>query len=195
MAAFGVYLMGCALLVVAGIAKAARPGDTARALAGAFGGPPHRLWSHGVRGFAAAEAVVGIVAIVAPGLVVAVVVGASFAAFTAFVLYARGTGGVLSTCGCFGSPDTPPTVLHAVLDAGLSVAALLVAIQWPGGSVVHVLGRQYLDGVPLVVASALGAWLAFLVMSPLARLQALRRMQPYIPGRPAPDGQSLGVTP
>jgi hypothetical protein len=195
MAAFGVYLVGCALLVVAGAGKAARPGDTARAIAGAFGGPPARLWISAVRGLAAAEAVVGILGIVAPGPVIGLVVGVSFAAFTAFVLYARATGGALSTCGCFGSPDTPPTVLHAVLDAGVSVAALLVAAEWPGGSVGHFLGHQYGHGIPLVVASAIAAWLAFLVMAPLARLGALRYMQPYIPSRPAPATSSPGVSP
>jgi hypothetical protein len=193
MAVFGIYLMGCALLVAAGAIKAARPADTARAVAAALGHPSTRPWVYAVRMVAAGEAVVGIVGLVAPGVIVAIIVSASFVAFTVFVLYARSTGGVLSTCGCFGSPDTPPTVLHAALDALVGVAALLVAIDWPGGGVTSVLGHQYHDGIPLLAASATAAWLAFLVMSPLARLQALRRTQPYLPN-PPDRGRPSGVT-
>jgi hypothetical protein len=194
MAAFGIYLMGCALLVAAGAVKAIRPADTARAIAGALGRPGTRRWVYAVRSVAAGEAVVGIVGIVSPDVPVAVIVSVSYAAFTVFVLYARASGGVLSTCGCFGSPDTPPTVLHGALDALVSAGALLVAVDWSGGGVTSVLGHQYLDGVPLVVASAIAAWLAFLVMSPLARLQALRQTQPYLPSHRDP-GRPSGVNP
>ena len=193
MAALGVSLMGCVLLVAAGAIKAVRPSDTARAVAGALGRPVARRWVYAVRIVAAGEAVIGIVGLVLPSAAVAIVVGVSYAAFTAFVLYARSTGGVLSTCGCFGSPDTPPTVLHGALDAVVGVSALLVALDWPGGGMVSFLGHQYFDGVPLLVASAVGAWLAFLVMSPLARLQALRRTQPYLPSHGDP-GRPSGVT-
>ena len=182
MAGLGIYLMGCALLVAAGVLKALRPADTARAVAGALHRPPSRAWVHTVRALAAGEAALGVAGIVVPSVPVAVAVAVSFAAFAGFVVYARATGGALSTCGCFGSPDTPPTALHAALNALVAAGAVAVATAGPDGSLAGVLGRQYLDGVPLVAASAVAAWLAFLVMAPLARLHALRQMRPYVPG-------------
>ena len=47
----------------------------------------------------------------------ALLVAASYAAFTAFVLLARSRGGVLASCGCFGRADTPPTTTHVVVTA------------------------------------------------------------------------------
>jgi hypothetical protein len=181
MAMLGVYLMGCVLLAVAGAAKAVRPADTARALAMSVSRPPTRRWVHAVRALAAAEAVVGVVGVVRPGPAVAAVVAASYLAFTAFVLIAMAKGGALSTCGCFGSPDTPPTGLHAALDLLVAVASAVVAGRVSGGWLGTVVRHQYLRGVPLLAAVLVAAWLAFLVMSPLARLQALRRMEPYLP--------------
>jgi hypothetical protein len=182
MAALGVYLMAAGLLVVAGAAKAARPADTARALSSLFPRVPVRRWRPLVRALAAAEAAVGVVAVAFPGRVPATVVAASYAAFTAFVLVARSRGGSLASCGCFGTPDTPPTVGHAVVTAILAAGAVVVAWAAPGGGVAGVLGHQYGHGVPLVAASVVGGWFAFLVMAPLARLAALRAAAPYVPG-------------
>jgi hypothetical protein len=181
MALLGIYLMGCVLLAAAGAAKAARPADTARALAMSVSRPPTRRWVHAVRILAGAEAVIGVVGIVRPDPVVAGVVAASYLAFTAFVLFAMAKGGALSTCGCFGSPDTPPTISHAAINFLVAVASVVVAATVADGWLGTVARHQYLRGVPLFVAVLVAAWLAFLVMSPLARLQALRRMEPYLP--------------
>jgi hypothetical protein len=112
-----------------------------------------------------------VTAVVLPARPVAVAVAASFLGFGIFVAAARLGGGALATCGCFGKPDTPPTFLHAALDAVLAAAAAAVAAAGPSGLTPHVLSHQYLHGVPLAVVSALCAWLAFLVMSTLARVQ------------------------
>jgi hypothetical protein len=139
MALLGIYLVAAGLLALAGVAKALRPADTARALVIlAAGGRaaravtlPRLVWV--VRVAAAAEGALGIVGLAYPHAVVAALVAASYVAFAAFVLYARAQGGALATCGCFGSPDTPPTVLHAVIDACLAAGAIGLCVAAPAG--------------------------------------------------------------
>src|SRR6185437_10430271 len=82
MTLFGPYLAACALLVVAGAAKAARPDDTARAAAHVLGLTLTR-WRWVVRLGAGAEAVLGLAGLLVVGLAVAatwVAVAASTAA-------------------------------------------------------------------------------------------------------------------
>jgi hypothetical protein len=186
MAMLGIYLVACGLLTLAGVAKAVRPADTARALVELAGGTsatplvtlPRLVWV--VRVAAASEAGLGLAGLIYPHRGLAVPVAGSYAAFALFVLYARAKGGALATCGCFGSPDTPPTVVHAVIDAVLAAGAVGVCLAAPAGTVAGLLRTQSYDGVPLVVASGLTGVLAFAVMSPLARLVALRHLDPAV---------------
>jgi hypothetical protein len=171
----GLYLIACALLVVAGVAKLVRPDDTARALAGFVPVPLARVRGL-VRVGATAEAGLGLVALAVPRTVSATLVAASYGAFALFIAYARAKGGAIASCGCFGTPDTPATVLHAVVNLGLAGAAVAVAVAAPTGSVLSILAAQPLHGVPLALVSAIGAWLASLVLSVLARLQAARQL-------------------
>lgn len=175
-AALGPYLAACALLVGGGVAKAARPGDTARAVAGMAGIPVAAMRAV-VRVGAGAEAVLGMIGLLAPTAPVAACVAASYAGFAAFVAVARRRGGVLATCGCFGNPDTPPTRLHVVLDVALAVAGALVAAgstHHGAAATWHVLAPQPLAGVPLAAGALLAGGLAYLVMVGLARLTSLR---------------------
>lgn len=181
MAGLGIYLVGAGLLVVAGALKLVRPADTARALAASLPAIPPGVWRPLVRGLAFTEAAVGAVALAAPGRVVAAAMAASYLGFAVWVLWARARGGSLSTCGCFGTPDTPPTITHAAVNIVVAAGAVAVAVASPTGSITDLLGGQYLDGVPLAAASILAAWSAYLVMGPLARLGAQRAMQPWVP--------------
>jgi hypothetical protein len=181
----GVYLAACLLLAAAGAAKALHPDDTARALAtmmaGAGGAPPplglagsRRL----VRAGALAEGLLGLAGLMVASRAVAVAVAASYAAFGAYVAVVRHRGGPLATCGCFGTPDTPATRLHVVVDLGLALAALAVAtgstaIGTPR-MVAPMLGHQPWHGVPLVFGAIVCAWICFHVLSTLPRLQAAR---------------------
>jgi Methylamine utilisation protein MauE len=171
----GPYLAAASLLVVAGLAKAVRPRDTARALADLV--PlPVGLLVPAVRIGAGAEVVIGAAALVRPGGAPAWLVAVSYAVFTVVVAVARSRGSALATCGCFGTPDTPATLVHVAVDAGCSVAAVVVGLSGTQGSILHVLADQPAHGVPLVVASAVAAWLAYLALSALAALQAARRL-------------------
>ncbi len=176
----GLYLIAAALLVIAGIAKALRPDDTARALPRLLPGgraPTPRLLRRAVRIGALAEPVLGLVALVAPRPLTAALVALSYTSFAVVVAYARTRGGALATCGCFGRPDTPATRLHVAVDIALAGAAAAVAAGAPsGGSIASLLAHQPWAGLPLLFVSAVGLWLTFLALSALAALEGARRL-------------------
>jgi hypothetical protein len=178
----GPYLVACALLMIAGMMKFFRPDDTARALASVI---PDRLrrplqfryFRVLIRVGALAEGIIGGVAMVLPRSVPAALVATSYAFFVGVVVYVRSRGGALASCGCFGSLDTPATRLHVVVNLGLAISAVAVAVAAPvGGSTVSILAGQPLYGLPFVAAGLLGVWLTFLVLSSLSQLQAARRL-------------------
>jgi hypothetical protein len=181
----GLYLIAAGLLLVAGVAKAARPDDTARAMAAlAPGSPSLRVLRSAVRTGALAEAALGALALVLPRPATALLVALSYVCFFGVVGYARWRGGPLATCGCFGRADTPPTVLHMVLDVALAAAATAVALGAPGdGTLVAELAHQPWDGFPLVFVSAVGLWLTALALSALAALTGARRSARPLPVR------------
>jgi hypothetical protein len=168
----GLYLVGCGLLAVAGVLKVARPGDNALALTGLWPSVSLARARATVRILAGAEAVLGGVGLAFPNAGAAAAVALSYAAFVGVVSYARRRGGPLATCGCFGTPDTPPTKTHAAIDAVLAAGAGVYAGAGSGAWLPSVLRHQYGRGIPLLVASALCGWLAFLAMVRLPRLQA-----------------------
>jgi hypothetical protein len=176
----GLYLIAAGLLVVAGLAKAARPDDTARALAVLLpGSPPLRLLWWAVRLGALAEAVLGGLALVFPRPVTAALVALSYTCFAGVVFGARRRGGPLATCGCFGRADTPPTAVHLVADLALAGAAVVVAVAAPGdGTLAAQLAHQPWAGLPLLFVSAVGLWLTLLALTALASLAAARRPAP-----------------
>ena len=114
------YLAAITLLGAAGVAKAIRPAETANALAGAglSVGPG---W---VRAGAVGEASLAVAAFVLPGPVTGGLVALAYALFAAFIVVALQRGWALTSCGCFGRPDSPPTVAHAVLNAGAAACAV-----------------------------------------------------------------------
>lgn len=174
----GPYLAGCILLVVAGAAKALRPGDTALALARLSGdsrGGALRWAEPLVRGGAVLEAVVGLGGLVFPGRVACLCVAVSYGAFTGYVGYARARGGPLSTCGCFGRPDTPPTVTHMVVTGGIAASAAWSAFTADSlaSGLWSSIGPQPWHGLPLLAAAAAIAFVSYLLMTTLATLGVL----------------------
>lgn len=179
MALFGLYLVGSALLVVAGTAKAARPDDTARALAGLLSGRRAVALSRFrrlVHAGALAEAALGLFALVLPRTVTAAMVSASYLGFAGVVALAQRRGGALASCGCFGRPDTPPTTVHLLMNLVLAGAAASVAAGDPGGTLFSELAGQPWAGIPLLFVSAVGAWLTVLALSALGALEGARRL-------------------
>ena len=184
----GLFLIASGLLVLAGIAKAFRPEDTARALVELVPSFTSRHVSLGsvrvvVRLGAVTEAALGVCALVLPRPLTAALVASSYALFAVVVLDARVEGGALSTCGCFGRPDTPATWLHFVLNLVLACAATIVALRTSGsGTTVNLLSHQPWAGLPLLFGSGVGLYLTHLALSTLATLEGARRLvQPTAP--------------
>ena len=157
------YLAAVALLGAAGVAKAMRPGETANALSAA-GHPVGRAW---VRVGAGAEVALAVAALLVPGALTGGLVAATYALFAAFIVVALRRGWALTSCGCFGRPDSPPTIAHAVLDAGAAASAVWWAAAWPTGYGFDQLARLFFHqpwhGGPLVLVGAVVAGLAYLV--------------------------------
>jgi hypothetical protein len=170
-------LVGSVLLLVAGVGKVRRPAGTVRALR-----------TQGLAVPAAAVRVLGVVEVAVAVLGLAgsrpalAVTAACFAGFTGFVLLALVRGRPLSSCGCFGEPDLPPTPAHAVLTGALALAAALAAAGpaglpavWAGGPAV---------ALTTVLLTALLVALCLLLLTGLPRLVAARTLV-----RPVPDAR------
>jgi len=167
----GPFLAAAALLVAGGAGKARHPAPLQRALR-ALHLPAS---AHLVRAVALAELLVGLSALLLGGVVPALLVALSYAAFAGFVGLALVRGGVLASCGCFGRSDTPPTVPHLILTASFALvgAASLVS---PPPSVGEVLGTvSLLYGVALLLLTAAITVLAYLVLAELPQLSARAR--------------------
>lgn len=178
----GVFFVACGLLVAAGAAKALRPDDTARAIVLLLPdwiplSRSLRLTRHAVRVGALAEGALGAVAFFLPRPLAAALVAASYALFVCVVAYARSHGGALATCGCFGRPDTPATLLHVAINVVLFATAGLVALHPPDATSLFVLlDHQPWLGLPLLVVSGVGVWVTYLALSPMAALEAALRL-------------------
>src|SRR5207248_2724658 len=92
---YAAFATAAAVLTVAGLAKGARPADTARALRA--GGFPAREWM--VRTGSGLEAAIGLAALIAGGGLTAAVVAISYSALAAFVAVALLRDTPLSSCG------------------------------------------------------------------------------------------------
>src|SRR3712207_4217000 len=126
----GPLLAAAVLLILAAVPKVGYPDDTARALR-TTGLPGTNAL---VRGLAAAELGIAAYALLVGDRVSAVLVAASYVGFSAFVLLAPSRKGVVSSCGCFGKSDTPPTIAHVVVTTLLAGGAAAAAVA-PVGSV------------------------------------------------------------
>jgi hypothetical protein len=161
----GSYAAFALLLGVAGVMKAFRPLPTVRALRSA-GLPATQLL---VRAFGAGEAVVAVAAWVVAGPVPPVLVALSYAGFAGFVLLARRRGASVSSCGCFGKADTPPTLSHVVVNAVATALAVMAAVR-PARSPIGELAHSPGAGVPLALLMAVVAALGYLALAEWPRL-------------------------
>ena len=167
----GPYAAAAVLLAVGGALKLRRPGPTANAL-GAVRLPASVTF---VRLFGATEVVVAVGALTRGHPVFALLVGLSYLAFAGFVLLALTRGGAVSSCGCFGEPDTPATPVHVVLDVAAAAVALAVAAG--GGSDWRAfLGDQPLGGAPFIALTATCTYLGYVALTVLPR--TARRAHP-----------------
>src|SRR5204863_7145174 len=110
------------VLAVGGALKMVEPADTANALR-TLHLPSGRAF---VRVGGAFELGIGVAALVTGATALAGVVGVSYIVFAIVVLMALGSDRPISTCGCLGKVDTPPSWIHVAIDvaaAGVAIAA------------------------------------------------------------------------
>ena len=171
----GPFAIAAVLLAVGGALKAVRPHDTAEALV-AVGIRFSRVMPArvAVRVGGAIEALVGAAALLVGGPVLCLLVALSYLAFAGFVLVALRGGAPISSCGCFGKVDTPPSVVHVVLD--LAFAGVATAAAFTGGvALPDVLADQPLVGIPFVLLLGIGCSLVFLAFTALPKTMAAVR--------------------
>jgi hypothetical protein len=163
------FLISSVLLVVSGIAKLVDPAPTVGALRAAR--LPHRSWQ--ARGIGLTEIVVAVTAIVFGGIAVAGV-ALMYLAFTVFVVVALHLDLPLSSCGCFGKSDTPPTWLHAGYNASAALAAAVVAAGGFSG-LDTVAGFGWFESAAYAGMVGLGVFASYLLLSELPQLRAAWR--------------------
>jgi hypothetical protein len=160
----GPLLAAAVLLILAAGAKLRHPDDATRALK-STGLPGSDLL---VRMLSVAEIVIGAYALLVGDRLSAALVALSYVGFTGFVLLARSRDGVVSSCGCFGTPDTPPTRSHVVVTALLAGGALGAALSPVGPTLA--LFDDPAKGVALILLSAVCVGLAYLALAVLPTL-------------------------
>lgn len=156
----GPYLIAVALVVAAGVGKAIDPTMTV----GALRGIGLRVPAVVVGAFGAAEAVLGVAAVVTGNRWLALAIAVSYVGFTAFVLVALARRLPIGSCGCFGRVDTPPSWLHVAVNLGAVVTALAVA-RADGSAVFHGFADQPVAGAPFVLLCLAGAYAAFTLLT------------------------------
>jgi hypothetical protein len=168
----GPFTIAAVVLALGGALKALEPADTAHALR-ALGIPGGRL---AVRFGGAAETVLATAALVTAAPVLLGLVAASYVAFAVVVVIALRSGRPISSCGCFGRVDTPPSWVHVGVDAaaaGVTAAAAFAsstAIALP-----DVLGEQPMLGIPFLLLVAIGVAFVFLALTALPKTLAAMR--------------------
>jgi hypothetical protein len=152
------------LLGAAGAAKVVDPTMTVGALRamGLPSGPGL------VRVGAAAEVVIACAALVSASPVPFVLISISFLGFAAFVLAAMRRGTMIGSCGCFGRDETPPHVIHVVLD--LCLAGVAAAAATFGAAPAELVTTDVVDGMLVVALAGLLAFLLYAAFVELPRV-------------------------
>jgi hypothetical protein len=167
----GSYALAALLLLTAGAAKAVRPDPVVRALRGL--GFPIGGWT--VRLGAVAESLLGAAALISSSWPITVLVAISFLAFAAFIVAALRRPNLVSSCGCFGGEESPPMLIHLVVDlvlVGFTVAASAHGVVALRAFVAH----HPMLSVPFLVLISVTTWFVYLSMTALPQLASeLRR--------------------
>lgn len=158
------------LLAIGGTSKLLRPANTSHALRGL------RLPAapSGVRLLAAAEIGVAVGALAGGGRYAWLLVAAAYLGFAGFVVFAMRRGGAVSSCGCFGAPDTPPTLVHVLVTTAASAVALATAGE-PPGPLLDALVDMPLLGLPFLLVTGCCVWFAHAAVTVLPRTVALAK--------------------
>jgi hypothetical protein len=161
----GPWTIVTGLLLLGGVLKAAQPADTARALQALGVHASKRL----VRTGGVAEVGIAAGALVTGAWPLAALVAISYLMFLTFVVAALRSKTPLSSCGCFGRADTPPTLVHVAVNAAAAVVALAVVVA-PVPGLASIVADQPAWGIPFLFLCVVGIYLVFLMLSALPRV-------------------------
>lgn len=159
MALSPVFVVVCALLVVAGAAKLRSPQRASGTLRPLGIGVPALV----VRALGMLEVALGVAGLVSPTVVIAALVAVAYGIFCAFVVLLLRTAGGPTDCGCFGDADVDAGRTHVVLN-GVACAIGVIAALSPPPGVGWILAHRPLIAVPLALgtlAAAFAAYVAF----------------------------------
>jgi len=161
----GWFFLSAALLLVSGGAKLADPASTSGALrvAGLVSG------SGVVYTLAVAEIATGAFSLLSGGALAGWGMAALYGGFGLFVAFALRRRIPISSCGCFGKVDTPPSIVHLFLN-GAGLASGVWAALSLSPSLVSVLSDQPLAGLPYLAFLAAGTYAAYLLLTALPLL-------------------------
>ena len=159
-----------ALLTLAGFYKIQDPSPTAGALRAA--GLPHseRL----VRLLGLVEIAIGAAWLVQGSAVTAIAGAVVYGGFAWFVVNALRRRLPISSCGCLGATDTPPTKGHIVVNV-LATITLLAAAVIPVGPLGGLAGQGLDVVVPYVLFTLATVYLLYAVIAVLPERTALSR--------------------
>ena len=158
----GPFAVAVLLLLVGGVAKLVRPASAADALSALGANVPRPVLAIWVMG--ATEASIAAGALGSADRRFAVAVALCYLGFAAVVALGRFRPQQLASCGCFGTSDAPPTVVHLIIDLLGAGVAVGVAVS-PFGGIGVALSRQPLFAVPFCAFVAMAVWLCYLVFS------------------------------
>lgn len=153
------------LLVATGLVKVRRPEPTSRAMAEL--GLPFRPALGRLLGLV--EVATGAAALAVGGALVWGVQASLYLAFAVWVAAALRSGTPIATCGCLGSPDTPPYWGHLAIDIVAVVASAGAAIGGTGSPLVGGLAET----LTTVLVAGIGAFLAWVVIGDAARVTGM----------------------
>ena len=151
-------LIGAWLLLGSGAAKLVRPTSTVRALrivARALRRSVE-VRSNAVRLLGVIELLVGLAVLTSSWSGGSWAESALYGGFTVFVLAALATGAPLQSCGCFGSSDTAPSLLHVALNSAIAASALGAATDTRGGTPHRTLLAHHGLGALISLVCAIG---------------------------------------
>lgn len=158
----GPVLTVSALLALAGGMKVVQPASTAGALRAM------RLPSSlsVVRTLGVAEVAVGVGAGITMAPPLLLLLAAMYLGFAAFVAAALGADTPLQSCGCLGTADTPPSVVHLGIDLAAAIVAIVAAVtETP--SLSSTVSDQPAAGVPFLFLVAVCVYLCVTAVSVL----------------------------
>ena len=169
----GWFFLSAALLLVSGGAKLANPAPTSGALRVAGLVSSSRV----VYTLAVAEIATGAASLLGGGAWGGWASAILYGAFGMFVAFALRRRVPISSCGCFGKVDTPPSVVHLLLNvAGLGGGVWAALTSAP--SLISVLREQPLAGLLYLGFLVAGTYAAYLLLTALPVL-----LKPRLAGR------------